>query len=90
MWTTLKTRFEGTIVIKMCVLTVKLDTYRMQCGDSMPVHLRKMSGMISDLKAVGNNLIDEQQIHVIRCLLDSWEQMKINVIHNETIHMLED
>ena len=50
-----------------------------------------MSAMVRELKAVGNNLTDEQQIQaVIRSLPDSWEQTKPNMTHNESIQMLED
>ena len=46
---------------------------------------------VCKLKAAGNNLTDEQQIQaVIRSLLDLWEQMKLNVTHNESIQTLED
>ena len=45
-----------------------------------------MSAMVLELKAVGNNLTDEQQIQaVIHSLPDSWEQMKPNMTHNESI-----
>jgi hypothetical protein len=47
--------------------------------------------MVCELKASRNNLIDEQQIQaVIRSLPNSWEQMKLNMTHNEIIQMLED
>jgi hypothetical protein len=63
----------------------------MQRGDSMQEHLRKMPAMVRELKVVGNNLTDEQQIQVvIRSLPDSWEQMKLNMTHNESIQMLEN
>ena len=50
-----------------------------------------MPAMVRELKAAGNNLTDEQQIQaVIRSLPDSWEQMKLNMTHNESIQMLKD
>ena len=50
-----------------------------------------MSVMVRELKAVGNNLTDEQQIQaVIRSLPNSWEQMKLNMTHNESTQMLKD
>uniref|UniRef100_A0A2N9IEQ3 Reverse transcriptase Ty1/copia-type domain-containing protein n=1 Tax=Fagus sylvatica TaxID=28930 RepID=A0A2N9IEQ3_FAGSY len=91
MWIALKEKFGGTTVTRLRTLTLKFDTFRMQCGDSMQEHLRKMSVMVRELKAVGNNLTDEQQIQVvIRSLPVSWEQMKLNMTHNESIQMLED
>ena len=47
--------------------------------------------MVHELKAAGNNLTDKQQIQaVIRSLPNSWEQMKLNMTHNESIQTLED
>ena len=91
MWIALKAKFGGTIVTQLRTLTLKFDTFRMQCGDSMQEHLRKMSAMVRELKAAGNNLTDEQQIQaVIRSLPDSWDQMKLNMTHNESIQTLKD
>ena len=74
MWIALKAKFGGTTVTRLHTLTLKFNTFRMQHGDSMQEHLRKMSAMVRELKAAGNNLIDEQQIQaVIRSLPDSWE-----------------
>ena len=89
MWIALKAKFGGTMVTQLRALTLKFNTFRMQRGDSMQEHLRKMSAMVRELKAAGNNLIDEQQIQaVIRSLPDSWEQMKLNMTHNESIQTL--
>jgi hypothetical protein len=91
MWIALKAKFGGTTVTRLRTLTLKFDTFRMQRGDSMQEHLRKMSAMVRELKATGNNLTDEQQIQaVIRSLPDSWEQMKLNMTHNESIQTLKD
>ena len=59
MWIALKAKFEGTTVTRLHTLTLKFDTFMMQHGDSMQKHLRKMSAMIRELKAAGNNLTDE-------------------------------
>jgi phage pi2 protein 07 len=57
----------------------------------MQEHLRKMSVMVRELKVAGNNLTDEQQIQVvIYSLPDSWEQMKLNMTHNESIQTHKD
>jgi chromosome condensin MukBEF ATPase and DNA-binding subunit MukB len=91
MWIALKAKFGGTMVTQLRTLTLKFDTFRMQRCDSMQEHLRKMSAIVRELKAAGNNLTDEQQIQaVIRSLPDSWEQMKLNMTHNESIQTLED
>ena len=89
MWITLKAKFGGTTVTRLHALTLKFDTFRMQRGDSMQEHLRKMSAMVREV--AGNNLTDEQQIQVvIRSLPNSWEQMKLNMTHNESIQTLQD
>ena len=50
-----------------------------------------MATMVRKLKAAGNNLTDKQQIQaMIRSLPNSWEQMKLNMTHNESIQTLED
>jgi hypothetical protein len=60
MWIALKKKFRGTTVTRLHALTLKFDTFKMQRGDSMQEHLRKMSTMVRELKAAGNNLTDEQ------------------------------
>ena len=47
--------------------------------------------MIRELKSVGNNLTDEQQVQVvIRSLPSSWEMMCQNLTHNENIKTFDD
>jgi hypothetical protein len=91
MWIALKKKFRGTTVTRLHALTLKFVPSR--CSVVIPCRsiLRKMSAMVRELKAAGNNLTDEQQIQaVIRSLPDSWEQMKLNMTHNESIQTLED
>ena len=50
-----------------------------------------MSNMISELKGVGHELTDEQQVQaVIRSLPNAWEYLKINLTHNDNIKTLDD
>ena len=47
--------------------------------------------MIRELKSAGHSLTDEQQIQaVIRSLPNSWENMKINMTHNDNIKTFDD
>ena len=47
--------------------------------------------MISELKDAGHVLTDEQQLQaVIRSLSHTWEHMKVNLTHNESIKTLND
>ena len=57
----------------------------------MKQHLRVMSAMIRELAVAGHNLTQEQQLQaVIRSLPNSWEQMKQNMMHNESVKTFED
>ncbi|KAL3525361.1 hypothetical protein ACH5RR_013733 [Cinchona calisaya] len=47
--------------------------------------------MIGELKSVGYNITDEQQVQVvIRSLPQSWEHMKVNMTHNPNIKTFQD
>ena len=74
MWKALKLRYEGTSATRLHGLTMKFDSYKMHSEHMMKQHLRAMSSMIRELKSVGNNLTNEQQVQaVIRSLPSSWE-----------------
>ncbi|KAK3218221.1 hypothetical protein Dsin_012191 [Dipteronia sinensis] len=91
MWITLKDKFGGISTTKLRRLTIKFDTYRKCQNHNMRHHLREMSNMICELKSVGHSLTDEQQIQaVIRSLPNSWENMKINMTHNNNIKTFDD
>ena len=50
-----------------------------------------MSNMISELKDAGHNLIDEQKVQAVICLLpQNREHMKMHLTHKENIKTLED
>ena len=50
-----------------------------------------MSNMISELRAVGHGMTDEQQVQaVIRSLPNSWEHMRVNLTHNDNIKTFDD
>ena len=91
MWITLKDKFGGTSTIKLKRLTIKFDTNRKRQDHDMRQHLREMSNMIRELNYVGHTLTDEQQIQaVIRSLPNSWENMKINMTHNDNMKTFDD
>nr|CAD1821586.1 unnamed protein product [Ananas comosus var. bracteatus] len=86
MWIHLKEKFGGTTVIKLRQLTIKFDTYKKRPNHTIKQHLREMSNMIKELKSAGHILTDEQQVPaVIRSLPESWEHMKVNLTHNDSI-----
>ena len=56
----LKVKFWGTTVTWLRALTLRFDTFKMQHGDSMQEHWRKISAMVCELKVARNNLTEEQ------------------------------
>jgi hypothetical protein len=77
MWDQLKFDFGGISTTRLRSLVLKFEVYRKDPKHTMTEHLRIMSAMIHDLKAVGNVITDEQQVQaVIRSLPDSWVSMK--------------
>ena len=57
----------------------------------MRQHLTVMSNMISELRAVGYEMTDEQQVQaVIHSLSSNWEHMRINLTHNDNIKTFDD
>lgn len=73
---------------KLRRLTIKFDTYKLRPNTSMEQHLREMSLLIRELKNANSIIIDEQQVQaIIRSLPDSWEHMKVNMTHNESVKM---
>ena len=55
----LKEKFGGTSATKLRRLTIKFDSYKKRPNNTMRRHLRQMSNMIRELKAVGHTLTDE-------------------------------
>ena len=80
MWIALKDKCGGTSATKLKRLTIKFDTYRLHPNSSIRQHLREMSNMIRELKSLGHNISDEQQVQaVIRSLPASWKDIKIHM-----------
>ena len=50
-----------------------------------------MSNMISELRAVGHEMTDKQQVQaMIHYLRSSWEHMRVNLTHNDNIKTFDD
>ena len=91
MWSALRSKFDGTPIMKHRSLTIKSDTYKKHPDHIMKKHMRHMSNMISELKDAGHTLTDEQEVQaVIRSLPNSWEHMKMHLILNKCIKIMED
>ena len=90
-WNALKEKYGGTSTTKLRRLTIKFDTYKLRPNTSMEQHLREMSLLIRELKNANSIITDEQQVQVvIRSLPDSWEHMKVNMTHNESVKTFKD
>ena len=59
MWSTLKTKFDGTSITKLKSFTIKFDTYKKKSKHIMKKHLREMSTMTCELKDGGHVLINK-------------------------------
>lgn len=91
MWKALKAKYGGTSATRLRGLTIRFDSYKMRPEHTMRQHLRTMSSMIRELKAAGNNLTDEQQIQaLIRSLPETWDDMSLNLTHNENLKTFDD
>ena len=67
-------------------LIIKFETFKKSHDQRIKQHLRVMSNMITQLKSVGYVLSDEQHVQaVIRSIPNSWEHLKVNLTHNESI-----
>jgi hypothetical protein len=91
LWKALKVQYGRTSATSLRGLTMKFDSYKMRSKHTMKQHLRAMSTMICELKTVGNNLIDEQQVQAVICSLpSSWETISQNMTHDENIKSFND
>lgn len=61
----LKMSFACTSATRLRAMALRFETYKIDLNSTMIEHLKKMSQMIRDLKSVGNNLSDEQEILVV-------------------------
>ena len=47
--------------------------------------------MISELRSVGHQLTDEQQVQAVICsILNAWEDLRINLTQNDNIKTFDD
>ena len=73
LWDVVTLQYGGTSTTRLRRLTMRFDSYKKVQSHSMRQHLNAMSNMISELRAAGHQLTDEQQVQsVIRSLPRSW------------------
>jgi hypothetical protein len=90
-WDAVKIQYGGTSTTRLRQLTLKFDGYKKCQNQTMRQHLTVMSNMISELKGVGHEMTDEQQVQpVIRSLPSNWEHMCVNFTHNDNIKTFDD
>lgn len=86
MWDALHKLFDKTPATPLWSLTLQFKSYKMAPNIKMVEHLCKMSKMIRNFKAAGNNLTNVQQVlAMLRSLLEYWESIKIMITHNDTM-----
>ena len=59
-WDAVKVQYGGTSTTRLRQLTLKFDGYKKRQNHTMRQHLTVMSNMISELRAAGHDMIDEQ------------------------------
>ena len=64
MWDILRLKYGGTSATRLHGLNIKLDSYKLCLDHTIKQHLKKMSTMIRELLADGNNLTEEYKIQV--------------------------
>ena len=85
----MKVQYGGTSTTRLNQLTFKFDGYKKRQNHTMRQHLTVMSNMISELRVVGHEMTDEQQVQaVIRSLPSSWEHMRVNLTTTTTSKLL--
>ncbi|KAJ4730414.1 Gag/pol protein [Rhynchospora pubera] len=91
LWDAVKLEFGGTSTTRLRQLTLRFEGYKKRPEHTMREHLMTMSNMISELKAAGNNMTDEQEVQAVICSLPkSWDHMRLNLTHNDNIRKFED
>ena len=89
-WDAVKVQYGETSNTRLCQLTFKFDGYKKRQNHTMRQHLTVMSNMISELRVIGHEMTDEQQVQaVIRSLPSNWEHMRVNFTHNDIIKSLD-
>ena len=90
-WNAVKVQYEKTSTTRLRQLTLKFDGYMKRQNHTMRQHLTIMSKMISELRVVGHEMTDEQQVQAVICSLpSSWEHMCVNLTHNDNIKTFDD
>ena len=64
-WDAVKIQFGGTSTTRLHQITLKFEAYKKQSNHTIRQHLTVMSNMVRELKGVGQELIDEQQVQVV-------------------------
>lgn len=67
MWFALKNKFGVNSTTKLCILTVKFDTFKKRANVSMCQNLLEMSNMNHELHIAGYILTYERQAQAMNC-----------------------
>jgi hypothetical protein len=90
-WDTVKIQYGETFTTRLCQLTLKFNSYKKRQNQTMRQHLTVMANVISELRGVGHEMTDEQQVQaVIRFLPSNWEHIRVNLTYNDNIKIFDD
>ena len=65
LWDAVKRNYGGTTVTRRRQLQMRFDSYKKKPNHTMEEHITAMSNMISELRTVGHELTDEQQVQAM-------------------------
>jgi hypothetical protein len=90
-WDAIKIQYGGTSTTRLRQLTLKFDSYKKCQNQTMRQHLTVMSNIISELRGVGRDMTDKQQVHaVIHSLPSNWKHMYVNLTNHDNIKTFDD
>jgi hypothetical protein len=90
-WDAIKIQYGETSTTRLRQLILKFDSYKKHQNQTMIQHLTVMSNIISELRGVRHEMTDKQQVQaVIRSLPSNWEDMRVNLTHNDNIKTFDD
>ena len=86
MWQALKEKYGGLLATKLRDLVMKFVNYKILLNHTNETTSQGDEKEWRGLKTSGHVFTDEQQVEtVIKSLPKSWEHMKVNMTHNESV-----
>lgn len=90
-WDAVTADLGGTTVTRLRQLQMNFEKFSKRPNVTMRQHLTIMKNMITELAQAGHVMNDEQQVQaVIRSLPKSWENLKVQFVHNDNLRNFSD